>query len=200
MAQKIRQWDLDDLNGNWAGIQVQLPPGRWGFRSPTVRDTSSSTGQTATTTSGPTDCIGSPRGTSWRWARAPCCCSNAATRVGATPSCWTGGAARSAGWIRGYSPTGTRTADGPRPTAGGRLCRSLALGATSSHSSTYRRAGKFGTLDLGVMDPSAMAWSPDSNWLFVVTHQGSIAAIDPESGRSRPLGLGSHFSQLAVRR
>jgi WD40 repeat protein len=46
----------------------------------------------------------------------------------------------------------------------------------------------------------AVAWSPDSQWLFVVTADGRIVAVSAKTGRVRGLGIGlPPVSQLAVR-
>jgi hypothetical protein len=49
-------------------------------------------------------------------------------------------------------------------------------------------------------DLGAVAWSPDSQWLFVVTADGRIVAVSARTGRVRGLGVAlPPVSQLAVR-
>jgi hypothetical protein len=46
----------------------------------------------------------------------------------------------------------------------------------------------------------SLAWSPDSQWLFVITAEGKLAAVDAATGQVHELGLGvSGFSQIVVR-
>lgn len=55
-------------------------------------------------------------------------------------------------------------------------------------------------LDQESFDLGAVAWSPDSQWLFVVTADGRIAAVSARTGRVRGLGVAlPPVSQLAVR-
>jgi hypothetical protein len=45
-----------------------------------------------------------------------------------------------------------------------------------------------------------MAWSPDSDWLFVITAEGRLMAVDPRTGRATTLGVPlPPLSQIAVR-
>ena len=45
-----------------------------------------------------------------------------------------------------------------------------------------------------------LAWSPDSRWLFVVTAQGKLAAVDPRTGHAEDLGVSlPPLSLIAVR-
>jgi hypothetical protein len=45
-----------------------------------------------------------------------------------------------------------------------------------------------------------LAWSPDSRWLFVVTAQGKLAAVDPRTGHAESLGVSlPRLSLIAVR-
>jgi hypothetical protein len=47
---------------------------------------------------------------------------------------------------------------------------------------------------------SHLAWAPDSRWLFVITANGGLDAVDPRTGRAQDLGLGlSSLSQITVR-
>jgi hypothetical protein len=47
---------------------------------------------------------------------------------------------------------------------------------------------------------SRLAWAPDSTWLFVVTADGGLDAVDPSTGRAQDLGLGlSGLSQITIR-
>jgi hypothetical protein len=46
----------------------------------------------------------------------------------------------------------------------------------------------------------ALAWSPDSRWLFVITASGELAAVNPDNGQVHELGLGlSGLSQIVIR-
>lgn len=47
--------------------------------------------------------------------------------------------------------------------------------------------------------PDAMAWSPDSQWLFVVDESGRLSAVQRSSGHVLDLGVRGDFSQLALR-
>jgi len=45
-----------------------------------------------------------------------------------------------------------------------------------------------------------LAWSPDSRWLFVVTAQGKLAAVDARTGHVEGLGVSlPRLSLIAVR-
>jgi hypothetical protein len=47
---------------------------------------------------------------------------------------------------------------------------------------------------------SDLAWAPDSRWLFVITANGSLDAVDPRTGLAQDLGLGlSGLSQITIR-
>jgi hypothetical protein len=47
---------------------------------------------------------------------------------------------------------------------------------------------------------SHLAWAPDSRWLFVITANGGLDAVDPRTGRAQDLGLGlSGLSQITIR-
>ncbi|HYK69601.1 MAG TPA: hypothetical protein VEV45_16770 [Streptosporangiaceae bacterium] len=47
---------------------------------------------------------------------------------------------------------------------------------------------------------SRLAWSPDSRWLFVVTGNGRLDAVDSHTGRAQGLGLGvSGLTQIVIR-
>jgi hypothetical protein len=47
---------------------------------------------------------------------------------------------------------------------------------------------------------SALAWSPDSRWLFAVTADGSLIAINPGTGQASALGVAlPPVAQLAIR-
>jgi hypothetical protein len=47
---------------------------------------------------------------------------------------------------------------------------------------------------------SALAWAPDSRWLFAATMNGALLAIDPKTGRAHRLGVTlPPVSQLAIR-
>jgi hypothetical protein len=46
----------------------------------------------------------------------------------------------------------------------------------------------------------SMAWSPDSQWLFVITASGQLVAVKPGTGQVIELGLGlSGLSQIVIR-
>ena len=57
------------------------------------------------------------------------------------------------------------------------------------------------TLPVAPGNPSqSLAWSPDSRWLFVVTANGTLAAVDARTGRAQTVGLGmTGLSQIAIR-
>jgi len=53
---------------------------------------------------------------------------------------------------------------------------------------------------VGRVSSTLMAWSPDSRWLFVVTANGRLAAVNPRTGRAEDVGLGlSGLTQIAIR-
>ena len=114
------------------------------------------------------------------------------------------------------SVTGAR-----RVLAGPRLSTIVPAGVISPDGSTaalFRvRAGGQATLHLLSLDSGtdhaipvhpnqeafglgAVAWSPDSQWLFVVTADGRIVAVGAKTGRVHGLGIAlPRVSQLAVR-
>jgi len=56
------------------------------------------------------------------------------------------------------------------------------------------------SLDAESVTDQTLAWSPDSRWLFVVTAQGKLAAIDARTGHAEDLGvLLPRLSVIAVR-
>jgi hypothetical protein len=55
-------------------------------------------------------------------------------------------------------------------------------------------------LDLASAADQTLAWSPDSRWLFVVTAQGKLAAVDARTGHVEGLGVPlPRLSLIAVR-
>jgi len=56
------------------------------------------------------------------------------------------------------------------------------------------------SLDAESAADQALAWSPDSRWLFVVTAQGKLAAVDARTGHVEGLGVSlPRLSVIAVR-
>ena len=56
------------------------------------------------------------------------------------------------------------------------------------------------SLDAESVADQALAWSPDSRWLFVVTAQGKLAAVDARTGHVEGLGVSlPRLSLIAVR-
>ncbi len=52
----------------------------------------------------------------------------------------------------------------------------------------------------GTRGPQALAWSPDSRWLFVVAARGTLAAVNARTGQVQNLGVAlPPVSQIAVR-
>lgn len=64
-------------------------------------------------------------------------------------------------------------------------------------------SGRDRTLDVPLANTSydgAIAWSPDSRWLFAAADKGWLAVIDPRTGNTRSLGIDlPPIIQLAVR-
>jgi hypothetical protein len=79
------------------------------------------------------------------------------------------------------------------PAAGGRVVLrliSLTSGATRSVPLAVR----------GPVGPQALAWSPDSRWLFTVADGGALRAVDARTGRVRRLGVRlPPLAELAIR-
>jgi hypothetical protein len=56
------------------------------------------------------------------------------------------------------------------------------------------------SLDAESVADQTLAWSPDSRWLFVVTAQGKLAAVDARTGHVEGLGISlPRLSLIAVR-
>lgn len=99
---------------------------------------------------------------------------------------------------RTVAPAGAVSPDGSvaavyEPAAGGRVVLrliSLRSGATRSVALAVR----------GPAGPQALAWSPDSRWLFTVADGGALRVVDARTGRLRRLGIRlPPLTELAVR-
>jgi hypothetical protein len=99
---------------------------------------------------------------------------------------------------RTVAPFGAVCPDGSvaavfEPAPGGRVelrLISLTSGATRSLPLAFR----------GPLGPQALAWSPDSRWLFTVAAGGALRAVDARTGRVRSLGVRlPPLTELAVR-
>jgi hypothetical protein len=132
-----------------------------------------------------------------RWLEVTCgrpghCADVAASPAGGTGHVLPGPEARAVQPFGAVSPDGSVAAVF-EPAAGGRVVLrliSLTSGATRSVPLAVR----------ATLGPQALAWSPDSRWLFTAAADGTLRAVNARTSRSRSLGVRlPPLTELAVR-
>jgi hypothetical protein len=196
--------NLSRLDGSKAGVSIRLPAGGWWLASPNGRGDVllSGVGETDDVWPGGSRYIGGSLAAvgPTRWLTVNCYRPHRCADVVINPAT---GAQRQLGGppvasVSAASP-GVIAPDGAtaavfRVTAGGQVTLHLLNLATGADQRIAVPLAE------GSAGPGRLAWSPDSQWLFVITAHGGLAAVN--AGTVQVEGLGARLpwlSQIAIR-